>query len=227
MPPGNDGTVVLPPPADIEAPRLVWSRLPPIARPAVPAVPHGRDPTRHGQTKHPPNLPMTADARKAVTADIIAENQAGRIRGPFAQPPVPGFFVSPLGAAPESGNRWRRIHHLSYPRGGGYPSVNDRVYGHKELKLTSFNEVTQALLKLGPSTRLLKLDIRAAYRLIMLRPDTWHFFGMRWEKSLLSGRLPPLRPPMWTSPVGALCTRPATRHATGSRAASDHLSLHR
>lgn len=53
--------------------------------------------------------------------------------------PTPPFICSPLGLVPKHEGGWRRIHHLSYPRGS---SVNDYIPdGAGELRYTRFQEV--------------------------------------------------------------------------------------
>jgi hypothetical protein len=54
--------------------------------------------------------------KKAATKEIRCVSQTS--------PPAPPFISSPLGLTPKSDGTWRRIHHLSAPRGS---SVNDYI----------------------------------------------------------------------------------------------------
>ncbi len=71
------------------------------------------------------NLKSADDHSEAVSADLAKELAAGRIAGPFPNPPADPFVTSPVGTAPKNGStERRRIHHLSYPDG---KSVNDFI----------------------------------------------------------------------------------------------------
>ena len=60
----------------------------------------------------------------AVTAAIEVELAAGTTKGPFRDPPFPGFVVNPLSARDRSDGGARLILDLSAPRG---ESVNDGI----------------------------------------------------------------------------------------------------
>ena len=60
-----------------------------------------------------------------VSLEIKAEVAAGRLKGPFQDPPFPNFQIGPICCIPKkvSGD-FRLIHHLSYPTGS---SINDGI----------------------------------------------------------------------------------------------------
>jgi hypothetical protein len=50
-----------------------------------------------------------------VLRKINNEEQAGRIAGPFIEPPFPTLRVSPIFLAPKKNSEFRLIHNLSHP----------------------------------------------------------------------------------------------------------------
>ena len=63
------------------------------------------------------NLPVLRDK-------LQHEIAAGRVVGPFQDPPFPNSQVSPLGLVPKKNGEFRIIQHLSAPEGS---SVNDGI----------------------------------------------------------------------------------------------------
>ena len=74
----------------------------------------------------PPNLPSANDSMDTLNRDLQGQKNHRRIM--LVPTPQPGdrFISSPLGLIAKGGqtNTWRRIHHLSFPRGR---SVNDHI----------------------------------------------------------------------------------------------------
>ncbi|KAM4622292.1 uncharacterized protein O3C94_020114 [Discoglossus pictus] len=96
--------------------------------------------------------------------------------GPFDEIPIKNLRISPLGLVPkkEPGS-FRLIHHLSYPRG---LSVNDGI--DKELSSVSYASVKQAVQlvrRAGKGAWLAKVDIKSAFRLLPVNPDSFHLLG--------------------------------------------------
>jgi hypothetical protein len=71
-----------------------------------------------------PNLTSATADPSTLSLDIARERSHQRIM----QVPTPAsathFICSPLGLVPKGSGDWRRIHHLSYPRGS---SINDHI----------------------------------------------------------------------------------------------------
>ena len=66
----------------------------------------------------PPNLKSDLAQPDIVREKLKKEITAGRIAGPFQDPPFPHMFCSPLGIVPKKNpSEFRLIHHLSFPRG--------------------------------------------------------------------------------------------------------------
>ena len=71
------------------------------------------------------NLVSAINNPEIVDNKLAKEIHAGRIIGPFDQPPLDNLRVSPLGVIPKKQpGEFRMIHHLSFPQGG---SVNDFI----------------------------------------------------------------------------------------------------
>ena len=74
-------------------------------------------------------------------------------------------------------NKFRLIHHLSYPKGN---SVND--YIAKEFSSVQYTQITDAIAgikKFKSPCYLAKTDISMAYRHLPLQPEEYHLFGFR------------------------------------------------
>lgn len=126
----------------------------------------------------PPNLPSAADQPEAITADLAAEVEAGRIIGPFAAPPHHGFVCSPLGSVPKKDTtERRRIHHLSFPPGN---SVNSHIHIH-DVCYSSIDDTVRMVKMLGRGALLCKLDVKAAFRCVGIRPTDRALLGMHWQ----------------------------------------------
>jgi hypothetical protein len=103
----------------------------------------------------------------------------GHIAGPFPRPPWPHFICSPLKTVPKKGSttKYRIIHHLSYPHGR---SVNSNTL-EWPCRLARFDDAISLVRRLGPGCFMAKVDIKAAYRCVPVRPADWPILGMHWE----------------------------------------------
>jgi hypothetical protein len=123
------------------------------------------------------NLPTVAEDPEALFADLAKNIHRERAcRRPSA---MTTFMCSPIGLVPKPGGSWRRIHHLSFPKGS---SVNDHIpepYGR--LKYHSFEEAIRLLAAAGPGAILVKRDLADAFRHIPVHPDCWWLLGFHWD----------------------------------------------
>jgi len=62
-----------------------------------------------------PNLRSAFQQPEVIDATLRDECEAGRILGPFDQPPFLNFCTSGLGLVPKHDRKWRIIYHLSAP----------------------------------------------------------------------------------------------------------------
>ena len=89
------------------------------------------------------------------------------------------FISSPLGLVPKHDGGYRRIHHLSHPRG---TSVNDFIDDESaHLQYTSFQNVLTEVLYAGRHAVILKKDIKDAFRNIPVAPHQQWLLGFNWN----------------------------------------------
>ena len=133
------------------------------------------------RSRDTPNLPTADEA--AVQKDIDTEMELGRKAGPYDTPPYPNLICSPIGTVSKRGSsKLRVIHHLSYPRTDTTSSINsciDPALVH--VQLGSFDTAIEYVSQAGPGAYLAKIDIKAAYRCIPIRPADWCLLGFRWK----------------------------------------------
>jgi hypothetical protein len=77
----------------------------------------------------------------------------------------------------KSAGEWRRIQHLSWPRGA---SVNDHV-AIWETHLTGYDAMSAAIQRLGRGCEGARLDVRTAFRNLPVRPQDRHLLGTQWH----------------------------------------------
>ena len=137
------------------------------------------------------NLASAIQQPEVVEAKISKEIDAGRIAGPFQNPPFHRFCVSPLGVVPKkAAGEFRLIHHLSYPKG---LSVNDGI--PSELSTVSYANIDDAIRLVknaGKGCFLAKTDIKSAFCIIPINPKDYHLLGMEWNNLFYYDRCMPM-----------------------------------
>ena len=125
------------------------------------------------------NFVESAEEEAAVDADLTAEVALGHVAGPYDAPPFPFYRCSPLKTVPKKGSvaRFRIIHHLSHPHGR---SINSST-ADWPCVLVGFSTAVRMVRKLGRGCYLAKLDVKAAYRCMPVRPADWPLLGMHWK----------------------------------------------
>ncbi len=125
------------------------------------------------------NLVSARRHPEAVREKINKELGLGRVAGPFLNPPLSNFRVSPIGVVPKASGAFRLIHHLSWPTGN---SVNDGIADELcAVKYSSFDEAVQRVAGLGTSTLLAKSDVKSAFRLLPVRPQDFCLLGFKMD----------------------------------------------
>jgi len=107
------------------------------------------------------------------------EIQAGRLLGPGPQQLASTCQVSPIGLIPKphQPGKWRLIVDLSSPAGA---SVNDAIDPNFcSLSCASVDDAVHIAHQLGKGTRLAKLDLKKAYRMIPVHPDDHDMLGIK------------------------------------------------
>jgi len=131
------------------------------------------------QHRQAPNLPSLLNNMQAARDIIHEELAAGRIAGPFTNPPIPALRFSPIGLVPKSSGKFRLIHHLSWPLGD---SVNDGISDDAaRVQYTSFDQVIENIARLGPGTLLAKADVKSAFRLLPVHPADQPLLGFTFD----------------------------------------------
>ena len=90
------------------------------------------------------NLESTYQQPHVIDATLKDECEAGRILGPFDEPPLPNFRTSGLGLVPKHDGGWRIIYHLS-----ALPAQSINDYIDPQLYPLSYCTIDDACTILG------------------------------------------------------------------------------
>ena len=128
-----------------------------------------------------PNSRTINQSPQAVLDNITTELQAGKIAGPFDEPPLPFYRSSPIALVPKKDSqKFRTIHNLSYPYKSG--SVNEGISAQDStVQYSTFSDAIRKLNNLPPRAFLAKSDIRSAFRLVPIHPDSYHLLGFTYD----------------------------------------------
>ena len=152
---------------------------------------HGFDIGYQGPHRHmrAPNLPSASAHPEVIDEYLRSECAAGRMAGPFSNPPFTPFHCSGLGVVPKHDGSWRVITHLSAPFGC---SINDFIDPEAvTLSYTTIDHAVQISHQLGPGAFLAKIDLKRAFRQCPVRQADWHLLGLKWrEQFYFDKRLP-------------------------------------
>lgn len=137
------------------------------------------------------NLNSAKARPDVVKKKLVDETHAGRVMGPFVKPPMVGLVISPLGVVPKKvPNKFRMIHHLSYPNKG---SVNDAIDKYdKSVGYPSVDDAIEMILDSGENVWLGKTDIESAFRIVPVHPRYYHALGMMWNGEYYYDRCLPM-----------------------------------
>lgn len=101
------------------------------------------------------------------------------MQAPFQTNQYPTYEFSPIGIVPKSGGSWRLITHLSYPE---MNSVNHFIDPEDcSVAYTSLDQILQEVARLGKGTVLAKMDIKSAFRLMIINPGDVDLLGFKFE----------------------------------------------
>ena len=137
-----------------------------------------------------PNLKSALENPGEVRKKISKEISAGRIAGPFNDPPFELFRCSPIGLQPKKDGGFRMIQHLSWPHGS---SVNDGI--PEEFSTVQYHTVALAIQKIKQAGRacfMAKTDIKSAFRIVPIHPTDHELLGFEWEGKLYFDRCLPM-----------------------------------
>jgi hypothetical protein len=116
-------------------------------------------PLRQVPARHHRTLRMTEEGLAHVRHEVTQRLASGDIvRGT----PTDSISLSPVGTVPKGVGKWRTIHHLSYPRNPGRPSVNDGI---------SPDDVTLSYSTLEPLFADIRAQLRAQRQPVLFKAD--------------------------------------------------------
>lgn len=130
------------------------------------------------------NMPSALEHPEVIDAYLRDERSRGRMLGPYEPEELtglPAYHINRFGVIPKGHNtgKWRLITDLSYPPG---ESINDGVDPDLcSLSYTSVEHVAEVASQLGKGTRLAKIDIESAYRLVPVHPQDRPLQAMLWR----------------------------------------------
>ena len=111
-----------------------------------------------------------------VKEKIEAEIAAGRVLGPFKEPPFSNLVLSPIGLVKKkSPGEYRLIHHLSYPDNKSIKyGIPDEA---ASVQYTTVDDAIAVIRSLGVACFMAKTDIKKAFRLLPIREEEHHLLG--------------------------------------------------
>jgi hypothetical protein len=123
-----------------------------------------------------PNWRSVDVFRKAVEKTLVEDVKLGRKSGPFPYPPLMNFVSSSLGAFEKKrSGKMRVIHDLSWPPSCSVNSHIDPALC--SVSYVSIDDAVKALKFRGCHALMSKLDLKDAYKNIVVRPEDWHHLG--------------------------------------------------
>ena len=137
------------------------------------------------------NLTSATENPSVVDAKIAKELEARRLAGPFHNPPLTPFRISPLGVVPKKNfGEFRLIHHLSFPKGS---SVNDGIpLEHSRVCYATIGDAINHIKAVGTGAYLAKTDIKSAFRILHINPIDYGLPGMKWKNKYYYDRCMPM-----------------------------------
>lgn len=127
------------------------------------------------------NLPSTPSEHAETARDIEANLSLGELRlvSDLPSPLQSLVFYSPIGSVPKSGGGSRTIHHLSHP---DRHSINDGISPEAvTLVYTSLDSLLHRLRSLGRGAVVWKMDLKRAFRHIVVCPDDSILYGFYFD----------------------------------------------
>lgn len=126
-----------------------------------------------------PNLLSANLYQEETMAKLMKEVSLGRMLGPFHDLPISTLRISPIGLVPKSDGSWRLITHLSYPTDLSVNSFIDEKLC--KVQYTSFDSILDKIFYLGPKALLGKIDIKSAFRLLIVHPADFDLLGIQFQ----------------------------------------------
>lgn len=134
------------------------------------------------------NMLSCMDHPEVVEGYLAKECLLSRTTGPFRPDEIGLVQISPFGVIPKKGkDSWRLIVDLSSPHGH---SVNDSIESEScSLNYITVDMIGDRISELGRGTRMAKLDIKSAFRIIPVHPVDRCLLGMQWRQMIYIDRV--------------------------------------
>lgn len=131
------------------------------------------------------NWPSVDTFSSHVRHTMVTDSQKQRFIGPFKSKPFQNIICSPMGAFMKKRScKVRTIHDLSYPAGS---SINDFIDKSEcSLKYKTIDDAVSVCqdIRKQHNTNVVygaKLDLKDAFKHIIVRPEEWHLLGSTWN----------------------------------------------
>ena len=110
---------------------------------------------------------------------LLYDVNRGTKAGPFPVPPFHHFVGSPMGAfIRKHSSKLRVVHDLSWPPGSSINTHIDETLC--TLQYIMIDDAVEHVIRYGKDTLMAKLDIKNAYKHIIVDPHDWHLLGLSW-----------------------------------------------
>lgn len=123
------------------------------------------------------NLSSATDSPDIISRDL--DNQINHDRVTRIDILPTQFILSPLGLVRKPNGGWRRIYHLTHPRGSSVNCIIQEEFGM--LEYTIFDDSMEMLLKVGPGAIFVKRDLADAFRHIPVSASDWWLLEFLWH----------------------------------------------
>jgi hypothetical protein len=124
--------------------------------------------------------------QETVVSELIdKELQKGFIYGPFTQPPIDNYRVSPIGVAEGKYSKKKRlILDLFAPHNDTDLSINDLIdKAQCSMSYVKINDAIKMIMSLRKGRFLCKFDISDEFKFIPTTPSQWPLYCMKWKSS--------------------------------------------
>ena len=123
---------------------------------------------------------LSAEQFKQETLDKLkSEIQLGRILGPFSKLPISTLRISPIGLVSKPDGGWRLISNLSHPENNSVNSYIDPECC--KVTYSSLDNILDKIYELGNRVQLAKMDIKSAFRLLLVNPADFDLMGIKFD----------------------------------------------
>ena len=130
------------------------------------------------------NLLSARQEQEFVKSALAQEVENGYLVGPHNSLPFNLYRVSPIGVATgKYSGKKRLILDLSSPHDEGEVfSVNSAIDKEEySLQYVSIDDAIKVICKLGRGAKLIKVDVKDAFRILPVSPTQWPFLCIKWE----------------------------------------------